>query len=379
MFLPAVRRPPFDRRPEVTLRHRSHLRIQGAVMSTQTATLVRPSIPVPVLPPSAPFSPAQVAWLNGFFAGLLGGGTPAAAASAAAETSPPAAAEEFPWHDPAIPLQERLKLADLAPHPRKLMAAMAQLDCGACGYNCQTYAEAIADGTEKDLTRCAPGGRETSRALKQLSSAAPAPTKPTSAAAPAVSEKSSMPAGGGHDRNNPFSSRLVSSVRLNSADSSKDTRHVVLNLRGGGLTYKAGDALGVFPENCPEDVHDLLGALGFSGAEDVPGWDGMPMSLFEALQREFSISRPSPDLLDLLARNATDPGQAEALRAMQDDENGPGTMQVVDLLRQFPPPRPSPGDFVSTLSPLAPRLYSISSSPLAHPEQVHLTVCVVHF
>ena len=32
------------------------------------------------------------------------------------------------------------------------MAAMAQLDCGACGYLCQTYAEAIADGEEKDLT-----------------------------------------------------------------------------------------------------------------------------------------------------------------------------------------------------------------------------------
>jgi sulfite reductase (NADPH) flavoprotein alpha-component len=64
---------------------------------------------------------------------------------------------------------------------------------------------------------------------------------------------------------------------------------------------------------------------------------------------------------------------------MQDDENGAGTMQIVDLVKQFPSSRPAPGDFVSTLSPLAPRLYSISSSPLAHPEQVHLTVGVVHF
>ena len=48
------------------------------------------------------------------------------------------------------------------------MAAMAQLDCGACGYLCQTYAEAIARGEEKDLTRCTPGGKDTVNKLKEL-------------------------------------------------------------------------------------------------------------------------------------------------------------------------------------------------------------------
>ena len=65
-------------------------------------------------------------------------------------------------------MDERLKMAEGRPHERVLMAAMAQLDCGACGYLCQTYSEAIAAGEEKSLTKCTPGGKETSRALKEL-------------------------------------------------------------------------------------------------------------------------------------------------------------------------------------------------------------------
>jgi sulfite reductase (NADPH) flavoprotein alpha-component len=122
---------------------------------------------IPVLPNNAPFSESQRSWLNGFFAGLVSraGGTngngsapntlvPAAngdGAAALAPTAAPAAAggEEMPWHDPALSLDERMQMATGKPYARRLMAAMAQLDCGACGYLCQTYSEAIAAGTRR--------------------------------------------------------------------------------------------------------------------------------------------------------------------------------------------------------------------------------------
>src|SRR4051794_34742626 len=117
----------------------------------------------PSLPENAPFSPSQRAWLNGFFAGIFGRTTSAAAGGAtavapiqAAPAAAPAVEEEFPWHDPALSMDERMKLVENKPYKRQLMAAMAQLDCGACGYLCQTYSEAIADGSEKDLTKCSP-------------------------------------------------------------------------------------------------------------------------------------------------------------------------------------------------------------------------------
>jgi len=95
--------------------------------------------------------------------------------------------------------------------------------------------------------------------------------------------------------------------------------------------------------------------------------------------REFSIVLPGPDLLDLLARSAKNAEEAAALKAMQDDEKGAGELHLLDVLRKFPSARPCPGDLVATLSPLAPRLYSISSSLLAHPDQVHLTVGAVRY
>jgi sulfite reductase (NADPH) flavoprotein alpha-component len=131
---------------------------------------------VPVLPDSAPFSTEQRSWLNGFFAGLLGLGAGSAGAHGAngeqamVVAKPQAAEEEetFPWHDAAMAMDERMKLAEGKPVERKLMAAMAQLDCGACGYLCKTYAEAIANGEQRDLTLCQPGGKATAVKLKEL-------------------------------------------------------------------------------------------------------------------------------------------------------------------------------------------------------------------
>ena len=73
-----------------------------------------------------------------------------------------------PWHDQTLPIAERMKLAEGSPLRRRMMAAMAQQDCGQCGYLCDTYAEAIASGAEKRLNLCAPGGKETARMLKKL-------------------------------------------------------------------------------------------------------------------------------------------------------------------------------------------------------------------
>jgi sulfite reductase (NADPH) flavoprotein alpha-component len=138
---------------------------------------------IPVLPPSAPFTAEQRAYLNGFFAGLFGldaapsssvytnGAAPKGALNGSAPNAEPEAVEDMPWHDPNLALDERMQLAEGKSLPLKLMAAMAQLDCGQCGYLCKTYSAAIADGSEKSLKKCVPGGKETSNKLKELMAA----------------------------------------------------------------------------------------------------------------------------------------------------------------------------------------------------------------
>jgi len=361
-------------------------------VATTRATPATPAIPtipgsIPVLPDSAPFTPAQRAWLNGFFAGLLSRGaavTPPIEQSFAPSDSPAAAEEDesMPWHDSALPMEDRLKLTEGKAADRQLMAAMAQLDCGACGYVCKTYAQAIASGEEKDLTKCAPGGRDTARKLKELLATVPLEqvtvrgAAPAAAIAPAVAAPTKV-----HDRRHPFAARLLRNQTLNAPGSSKDTRLIVFDLHGSGMTYRAGDALGIIPENCPDTVGWLLEALDASGAETVAAPDASHLTLHDALLRHFTITQPSSGLVKLLADCATDADQSKALKAMI-DEDAPGVPEgheILDLLKQFPSARPAPDAFVAALKPLRPRLYSISSSPRMHPDEVHLTCAVVRY
>src|SRR6202048_927160 len=147
---------------------------------------------IEIIPSSAPFSEAQRSWLNGFFAGLLSDApTPLSAEQGAAVMQGPAGDAddgEAPWHDQTMPIADRMKLAEGRPLRRRMMAAMAQQDCGQCGYNCNDYSDAIASKSEARLNLCVPGGKETARMLKalheELEKAPPATS--ASAAAPAL-------------------------------------------------------------------------------------------------------------------------------------------------------------------------------------------------
>src|ERR1700759_4711243 len=125
---------------------------------------------IEIIPTSAPFSESQRSWLNGFFAGLLSDApTPLSAEQGAAVMQGPDADDgEAPRHDQTIPIVERMKLAEGRPLRRRMMAAMAQQDCGQCGYNCHDYSEAISGKGEARLNLCVPGGKETARMLKTL-------------------------------------------------------------------------------------------------------------------------------------------------------------------------------------------------------------------
>jgi sulfite reductase (NADPH) flavoprotein alpha-component len=311
-----------------------------------------PPAPVPLIPDSAPFSPAQRAWLNGFLAGLYGG---AAAAAGNASAAPPPPAEDFPWHDPGLDLEERLALAQGRPLNRRLMAAMAQLDCGQCGYVCQTYAEALASGAETSAALCVPGAKATQKALKALLAEAPAAPPPAPAAAPAAPSGRAV--------------RFVAAHRLTGEGSAKDVRHVVLDLADSGLAYEPGDSLSVAAPNDPALVDAVLAALG--AAEDA--------ALREELLRRRDIARPLDRTLDLLAGAAKHAPHAAALRALADGEDGaePADADLLDLLAAFPSARPPVADLVASLPVLKPRLYSIASSPLACPGRVELCVGVV--
>ena len=343
---------------------------------------ITPRPPIPsFLPENAPFSPEQRAWLNGLFAGLYGlsEGVTTLSAQEVAQFVPGLALAPLaevddgaPWHDPAMALSDRMKLAEGKPLPRRMMAAMAQQDCGQCGYNCKDYSEAIFAQKEGRLNLCVPGGKETARALKALFGEIETPesTAPPSETAPAPLAKL------GYSRDNPDIGTLVQRRRLNREGSEKETWHIELDLAGTDFAYEVGDSLGIFPINDPKLVDSVIAALGAPPDFPIGG-----RTLRETLIDNVSLS-PAPDMLFQLISYLTGGDRrktAKALAAGQDPDGDAATLDVLAALEKFAGIRPDPEAFIEALDPLQPRVYSISSSPKMSEGRVSLTVDAVRY
>jgi sulfite reductase (NADPH) flavoprotein alpha-component len=335
---------------------------------------------IEIIPLNAPFSEAQRSWLNGFFAGLLSDAPAPLSAEQGAAVMQGAAGDdgEAPWHDQTMPIADRMKLAEGRPLRRRMMAAMAQQDCGQCGYNCHDYSEAIANKAEGRLNLCVPGGKETARMLKALheeldkvpatTSVSEAAPVPPPAAAPVVEP--------GRSRDNPAPATFVSRRLLNKPGSEKETWHIEFDLIESNLDYEVGDSFGIFAQNELGHVDQIIALLGASHTTKVRG-----RTLREVLTDEVSLA-PAPDSLFELISFITGGAQREKARALAqgDDPDGDAaTLDVMAVLQKFSGVRPHPEAFVEALEPLQPRLYSISSSHNATPGKLSLTVDCVRY
>ena len=200
----------------------------------------------------------------------------------------------------------------------------------------------------------------------------------------ASSDTIAMPYG----KDNPFPARMIERRLLCPEGAEKEIIHVAFDITGSGMHYEAGDALGIYPLNREEEVNELLEALGLSGDEPVnlpilklPA----PIPLRVALESRLSLSRPTLKFLGIMMEKIQDPMERMRLeKILSDKETSTVYLQeheYVDLLKDFPSVRGqfSAQDFSSHLRRLLPRLYSISSSPRIHPNQVHLTMSVVRY
>ena len=335
-----------------------------------------------LIPESAPFSPEQRSWLNGFFAGLLsfdGGGVTALSPEQNAALLPHAAGDgddgEAPWHDQTLPLIERMQLAEGRPLRRRMMAAMAQQDCGQCGYNCNDYSEKIFSKEEDRLNLCVPGGKETARMLKQLYEEIG--TTPAKASAESKKISAALPKDApGRSRDNPAIATFVGRYRLNRHGSEKQTWHIDFDLSAAGIDYNVGDAFGLFPKNDPALADAVLMSLGLSNNFRLG-----ERTLRDMLVEDLSLS-PAPDSLFQLFSYITGGDRrqkAKALASGEDPDGDAATLDVLAALEKFRDVRPDPEAFIEALEPLQPRLYSISSSPKVEAGRLSLTVDAVTY
>ncbi|WP_159914680.1 bifunctional nitrate reductase/sulfite reductase flavoprotein subunit alpha [Pantoea sp. 18069] len=182
------------------------------------------------------------------------------------------------------------------------------------------------------------------------------------------------------DKRHPLRTRLSLNRVLNAPGAGKETRQFAFDLKGSGLRYEAGDALGVWPTNCPELVADMLGALKLpaSALVSIPEVGDLPLA--QALLHHQDIAKITPPLLAFIRERSGSQVLADLLQPerAQDLRQWLWGRQIVDLLEEFPI-QASAQEWVGALKRLQPRLYSISSSPNAQTDEVHLTVATVRY
>lgn len=388
---------------------------------------------VPVIPDTAPFTPEQRAWLNGYLAGLMARGPvdPVAATAApgagnagalrsltilfgsqtgTAEGLAKRAAKEAGKRGFAAMVMDPAAFtpAQLAQEKNVLLIVSTYGDGEPPDNARALYAALAAEGAPSlagvRFSVCALGdtnyvhfcqcGKDFDARLEKLGATRALPrvdcdldleepfTKWLDAALAAlagtaeITAPAAAPAGAGesapaeiagaYSRKNPFPAPILAVRSLNAPGSAKEVNHVEFSLAGSGLAYEAGDALGVLPQNCPDLVAEVLAALGCDGEEAVPSPRGGTVPLRRALTEFHDLGKPSPELL---ARYAVSSGGGTAV----------ALHHVVDVILARPGTRLAPAEFAGLLRQLQPRLYSISSSPQAHPGQVHLTVGAVRY
>ncbi len=236
-------------------------------------------------------------------------------------------------------------------------------------------AERIADRVDCDVDYDDPAAAWSAAIVEKLKAEAEA----AGASAPAAA--SPFPAAGAtaYDKRNPFQATVLESIKITGRYSSKETRHVELDIGDSGIRYEPGDALGVVSTNEPVRVEELLEATGLGGDAPIT-LKGDTVRLASALETHYEITQAAPRFIEQWAKLS---GSSELTELVAADQAAKSDFlyrnHVVDIVRQYPVAGVSAEDFVAGLRPLQPRLYSIASSQAAIGDEVHLTINPVRY
>jgi sulfite reductase (NADPH) flavoprotein alpha-component len=397
---------------------------------------------VPFIPDNAPFSPEQRAWLNGYLAGLFSGAPATAPATQKASLKVPVlyatqsgtgeglarkVAKELKakGHVPELAALETFEPARLAQQEHVILIAStygegdppdavqswaAQLQAeGAPRMDKLSYTVlALGDkhyehfckfGIDLDFRLESLGARRLHNrvdcdvefeaefqawkmgVLDKLEAIATGGTSAVGDVAVATAPQAPVERPQVHTRENPLFAPLVERRSLTTDISSKQTLHLAFSVADSQLHYEAGDACGVIAQNDPVLVDEVLAAAKFTGDEQVTLDKSGEVTIREALLHHLQFTRLHRKTVQGYATKGNCkpllgfliPEQTTHLDKYMYDRG------FIDLFDEYPGVITSPSEIVELLPKLAPRLYSISSSPAAHPGEVHATVAVVRY
>ncbi|MDQ9159241.1 NADPH-dependent assimilatory sulfite reductase flavoprotein subunit [Citrobacter portucalensis] len=233
--------------------------------------------------------------------------------------------------------------------------------------------ERLLDRVDADVEYQAAAAQWRARLVDVLKARAPAAPSVQVAASGAVNEVHTSP----YTKEAPLTASIAVNQKITGRDSEKDVRHIEIDLGDSGLRYQPGDALGVWYQNDPALVKELVELLWLKGDEPVTV-EGKTLSLAEALQWHFELTVNTGNIVENYATLT----RSETLLPLVGDkaqlQHYAATTPIVDMVR-FSPAQLDAQALVDLLRPLTPRLYSIASSQAEVESEVHVTVGVVRY
>lgn len=234
--------------------------------------------------------------------------------------------------------------------------------------------ERLLDRVDADVEYQAAASEWRARVVDVLKSRAPVAAPSQSVATGAVNDIHTSP----YTKDAPLIATLSVNQKITGRNSEKDVRHIEIDLGDSGLRYQPGDALGVWYQNDPALVKEIVELLWLKGDEPVTVVDGKTLPLAEALQWHFELTVNTANIVENYATLT----RSESLLPLVGDkaqlQHYAATTPIVDMVR-FSPAQLDAQALIDLLRPLTPRLYSIASSQAETENEVHVTVGVVRY
>lgn len=234
-------------------------------------------------------------------------------------------------------------------------------------------AERLLDRVDADVEYQTAAAEWRARVVEVLKARAPVAAPAQLATSGAVNDIHTSP----YTKEAPLSATLSVNQKITGRDSEKDVRHIEIDLGDSGLRYQPGDALGVWYQNDPQLVKELVELLWLKGDEQVTV-DGKTLPLAEALEWHFELTVNTATIVENYATLT----RSESLLPLVGDkaqlQQYAAATPIVDMVR-FSPAQLDAEALIGLLRPLTPRLYSIASSQAEVESEVHVTVGVVRY
>ena len=157
-----------------------------------------------------------------------------------------------------------------------------------------------------------------------------------------------------------YTGTILSNINLNDRGSNKETYHI--EIAADGVEYECGDSIGIVPENADIVVEKILSlAKGINAGKKIQ-YKTETLTVFDLLKYKLNISHLITNVIKRYA-------------GIIGTEITASKMDLYDLLKAYPVKDAAQFEEVlGILNPVAPRLYTLASSPAAHSGEVHVIV-----